>query len=205
MVVLGSRTRTRTQQTGTFHCPTEDGRRRYRIATVRRWLRVSRVPVLPLRQVSTFVECRSCRSTFTEEVLHHDTIEPIEDVLTTTLRRAVPVVLGDVELGPSRRREAVIVLQRYTNVPYGSSDLEIDLRQDATDTASTELDRLGASLNDHGRHAVLDATVQLAATQGALDDAGRERVQRVATALSLPEERVQQRIDQRLHDAAVAC
>ena len=205
MVVLGWRTRTRTQGTGTFHCPTEDGRRRYRIATVHRWLRIGRMPVFPLRQVSTFVECRSCRSTFTEVVLDQDAVEPVENVLTSALRCAVPMVLGEVDLGPSRRREAVIVLQRYTNVPYSSRDLEIDLRGDIDDTASVELGRLATSLNDHGRHAVLDAAVQLAATPGGLDSASRERVRRVATALSQPCDRVRRTIDQRLQATAVAC
>ena len=205
MVVLGWRTRTRTQGTGTFHCPTEDGRRRYRIATVRQWVRVGRVPVFPARQVSTFVECRSCRSTFTEAVLDQDLAEPVEDMLTSALRRAVPIVLGEVELGPSRRREAVIVLQRYANVPYGSRDLEIDLRVDIDDDASVELSRLAASLNDHGRHAVLDATVQLAATPEGLDIEGCERVRRVAEALALPCDRVRRTIDQHLLATAVAC
>ena len=164
MISLGSRARTSSTSGGTCNCARERGRRRYRFVVVRLWLRVGPFPVVPIEELSRFVECCSCASTFEAEVLVGPNKAQVEDVLTASLRRAAAAVLSSSNgaLSPIDRREAVIVLQRYANVPYSSHDLDADLAMPSGASPHNELRDLAPSLNDHGREAVLNAIAQLA-------------------------------------------
>ncbi len=157
-----------------------------------------------VEQLGEFVECRSCRSTFPVYVLDAQPGSPVEDIVTTALRHAVSTVLGHNNLTPRDKREAVIVLQRYASVPYGSSDLEIDLREGADQPAGQDLRQLALSLNDRGRVAVLDATVQLVGRNPNPHEHDIAAIKAVADALSLPGDRVRRTLDQRIDQLAMA-
>lgn len=174
---LGSGPRLRTLGSGTFCCPREDGPRRYRLVAVRRWLRMGPVPLIPRVELGRYIECRSCASTFDPDVVHRDDSDPaVQDGLTLILRRAATAVLGSSDsLSSSDRREAVIVLQRYSNVPYSSNDLDADLAEGLDRPLETEFAALATTLNEHGRQAALSAIVQLPTPTSARRKA-RERI-----------------------------
>ena len=199
MYVLGSGTRTTRLGSGTFRCPRERSSRRYELKAVRRWAHLSRLPIVRLGEIGRYVECRSCGSTFDPGVLAHPGDAPVEDVLTRVLRRAVPALLPSTPLDTDQRREVVIVLQRYTSVPYGIEALEADLRRPDRDHLDHELRDLACSLNDRGRDAVLDAGVLLVNPHGR-DEPDETRVQaleHIAQTLSIPTDRVRATIDTR--------
>lgn len=141
-------------------------------------------------EIGSFVECHSCASTFDVGVLTQPSEGPVEDMLTRTLRRAAGALLSPTELSDEDRREAVIVLQRYANVPYGSQDLRRDLSRANPEHLDAELRALALALNDEGRTAVLDAGVQLASPRGHTDGSRMAALHRVAELLAIPEDRV---------------
>lgn len=162
---------------GVFRCPREGIRRRYLVAVVRAprpslWRRL-----LPSRdECGRYVECTSCRSTFDTSVLAaSDSPYPVEDVLTTALRRLV-VALLDATGSPTNkeRRDAVIVLQRLATRPYGPTDLNNDLAALESRSADAELASLAPLLNDTGRHRLVEAGRAL------LGDEPRRRAARAA-------------------------
>lgn len=207
MILLGSRARTRNLNGGSFYCARERAKRRYRLVVVRRWIRFGPMPLIPLEELSRFVECRSCASTYDIDVLHGHSQSKVEDVLTMSLRNAAATVLSSSsrELSPLDRREAVIVLQRYASVPYSSRDLDADLARATSDSTDTELRDLAPSLNDHSRDAVLDATVQLATLNHHETTDRLEGLRQVASALSVQcDSRRRRTIDRRLKQVHVA-
>lgn len=173
MNLLGSRTRTSTIGSGTFACPRETGIRRYQVKVVRRWATLSlgrvRLRVAPLGEIARFVECQSCASTFEPGVLaHRDAM--VEDILTRVLRRSAGKLFAcGGRLSDADRREAVIVLQRYANVPYAADDLRRDIETPAGRHLDAELRGLSTSLNDHGRDVFTAATQQLVSVTGTPD------------------------------------
>ncbi len=196
MVLLGARSRTSTFGSGTFRCPRESSTRRYELKSVRRWIAIRTMAVVPLHEVTRFVECRSCHSTFEPSVLATPPGTVVEDMLTRSLRRAAAAVLSaGPALGDDARREGVIVLQRYASVPYGMTDLCRDLEQVGKDPIDAELAELAMLLNDHGRRAVLDAGVQLATSDPAGLAARVEALRRVAQALAIPGDQVRAALD----------
>lgn len=190
MHVMGSRTRTRTRGAGTFRCPRERATRRYDAKVVQRWLAVGAVPVIRRDEIGGFIECHGCGSTFDMDVLARRDDAPVEDMLTRTLRRTVSALLGQRELTAEDRREAVIVLQRYATVPYGSHDLRRDLDAADPDHLDADLRALAPSLNDRGRTAILDAGIQLARPAGRTDPTRLASLERVAELLAIPTERI---------------
>lgn len=193
MTLAGKRTHTRTLGTGKFRCPRERGSARYELRVVQQWASLGTRRVFRLREVARFVECRSCRSTYGQDVLAAHGEARIEDVVTRVLRRATSVLLPSVDaLTAEQRREAVIVLQRYTNVPYGSADLHHDLGRSPEAQIEVELRDLAVALNDRGRSTVIDAGVQLVARGAHSDPSCLEHLDSVAEALSISREMVRQ-------------
>lgn len=199
MSLLGQGTRTRRLGSGTFRCPRERSRRQYELKAVQRWAFLARVPILRMSEVGRYVECRSCASTFDHGVLAHPNDAPVEDVLTRILRRAAGSLLPDTPLSREERREAVIVLQRYTNIPYSSETLESDLGRPDRDHLDEELRALASSLNDRGRDAVVDAGILLVNPHGAEHpDAQRvAALERIAENLAIPADRIRSAIESR--------
>ena len=199
MHLLGPGTRTRRLGSGTFRCPRERSSRRYELKAVRRWAYLKRVPILRLGEVGRYVECRSCGSTFDHGVLAHPTDAPVEDVLTRILRRAAGSLLPDAPLSHEDRREAVIVLQRYSSIPYSTETLESDLGRPDQDHLAEELQALAPSLNDRGRDAVVDAGVLLVNPQGSErpDEHRVVALERIAENLAIPSDRIRSAIESR--------
>jgi hypothetical protein len=204
MHLLGSCTRTRTIGAGTFRCPREQAIRRYRANVVQRWLALGRHPLVRVEETGRFVECQSCSSTFDPGVLAHSSLAPVEDVLTRALRRTAGVLLaGSSLLTDDDRREAVIVLQRYANVPYGPLDLSSDLAQTDPNHIDAELKALAVSLNDQGRSAILDAGMQLANPRGTPDPGRIKALEHVGSLLAIPDDMVVSSLSRR-NDALLA-
>ena len=205
MHLLGSRTRTRTLGAGTFRCPRETASRRYAYKAVRRWFSLAAVPVVRLDEIGSFVECQSCNSTFDIGVLAQLSDAAVEDVLTRALRRTATTLLSaSAELSNEDRREAVIVLQRYANVAYNSTDLGRDLQDVDQVHLDAELRALSSSLNDQGREAIIDAGLQLASPQGAVDPARLAALQRVSELLMIPGDSLAAAASERDHNVALA-
>jgi hypothetical protein len=212
MHLLGSRTRTRTLGAGTFRCPRETASRRYAYKAVRRWFSLAAVPVVRLDEIGRFVECQSCNSTFDIGVLAQLSDAAVEDVLTRALRvltralrrTATTLLSASAELSNEDRREAVIVLQRYANVAYNSTDLGRDLQDVDQVHLDAELRALSSSLNDQGREAIIDAGLQLASPQGAVDPARLAALQRVSELLMIPGDSLAAAERERDHNVALA-
>ncbi|MGI9622192.1 MAG: hypothetical protein ACR2PK_05080 [Acidimicrobiales bacterium] len=193
MSLLGMCTHTRTLGMGKFRCPRERASTRYELCVVRQWGTIGHRRVVRMGELTRFVECRSCGSTYEPTVLAQAGGAPVEDVVTRVLRRTARVLLPSADaLTPAQRREAVIVLQRYANVPYGSADLRQDLDCPEGTEVEIELRDLGVALNDRGRSTVIDAGFQLLARSGTADARRLESLEDLAETLSISPESVKQ-------------
>lgn len=67
--ILGTKSRTKTLESGRFHCPNEGGDRPFRHQQTRRWFTVFFVPLIPLGKQGEWVRCQSCGATYGPDVL----------------------------------------------------------------------------------------------------------------------------------------
>ena len=83
---------------GMFWCPREAKKRRFRLRSARRWIRVGSLAAIRLPSRGNYYECASCHSTCEVGTLHsmagseEDGAGAAEDVVTTLVRYLTKVV-----------------------------------------------------------------------------------------------------------------
>ena len=191
LVIFGTRGRSHTIGSGQFFCPREGGDRRYEHKEARRWFTLFFIPLIPLDRLGDYIECTSCQSTYYTTVLEAPTGASIQDVMTQAIRYvAVSLTLADGHVAPEERRVATEVVRQFASVEYGESDLVADL--DRLDPAGLvdNLEELGGILNQHGKEAVLEAAMRLAASDGSIDPTEIATIEQIGRALTMTDAHV---------------
>ena len=199
LFVFGWRPRSKTVDTGVFHCPREGGDRGYEFKESRRWFTLFFVPVIPLNELGDYVECASCKSTFYPSVLQERTTGQIQDITTIAIRHvAVAMLHADGGVDPREREAALTVVQRFASTPYGEHDLEADLGALAASDLTDHLEELGSILSPDGRENVLTSAVYLAGSDGHIDPEEMEVARRVGRALTMSSAHIEGTVQQEL-------
>lgn len=186
MLIFGWRSRAHTIGTGRFYCPREGGDRNYEHKEAKRWFTLFFIPLIPLNKLGDFVECTSCQSTYYTSVLQAPTGASIQDVMTQAIRYvAVALTVADGHIDPEERRVATEVVRQFANVEYGEANFDSDLTELDPAGLVDNLQELGSILNDHGKEAVLAASMRLAASDGSIDASEIALIEQIGEALSM--------------------
>ena len=191
LVIFGTRGRSHTIGSGQFFCPREGGDRRYEHKEARRWFTLFFIPLIPLDRLGDYIECTSCKSTYYTTVLDAPTGASIQDVMTQAIRYvAVAMTLADGHVAPEERRVATDVVRQFASVDYGESDLAADLERLEPEGLVDHLEELGGILNQHGKEAVLEAAMRLAASDGSIDPSEIDTIEQIGHALTMTDAHV---------------
>ncbi|MFT5820175.1 MAG: putative tellurite resistance protein B-like protein [Crocinitomix sp.] len=68
-IIFGTRGVRSTMQEGQFHCPQCDGQTRFKHKKVTKFFTLYFIPLIPLGNKGTYVECQSCRNTYVDRIL----------------------------------------------------------------------------------------------------------------------------------------
>jgi len=190
-IVFGWRSRAHTIASGQFFCPREGGDRRYEHREARRWFTLFFIPLIPLDRLGDYVECTSCKSTYYTTVLDAPTGASIQDVMTQAIRHvAVAMTIADGQVDPQERRVATEVVRQFANVEYTEADFSSDLANLDAGRLIDNLEELGSILNEHGKEAVLEASMRLAAADGFVDASEIGVVEQIGKTLSMSDAHV---------------
>ncbi len=186
LVIFGTRGRSHTIGSGQFYCPREGGDRSYEHKEARRYFTLFFLPIIPLDRLGDYIECTSCKSTYYTNVLEAPTGATIQDVMTQAIRHvAVALTVADGHVDAAERRVATDVVRQFANVEYGEADFDDDLNNLNPAHLVDNLEELGGILNDHGKEAVLSASMRLAASDGSIDPTEIAVVEQIGEALSM--------------------
>lgn len=189
------------ETSGLFHCPGCGGDRLFRFRQLRAWLRLRRVPVVPLRRNAPSVECLSCAGRFSPGVLDVPTSARLEEVLWRGTRTAAAYVLtgrlanGD-RWSADQARRALAVLRRVLGPDYGLDLLAVDLAAHREGSDLEVLRDLATHISLLGRESVLRGLADLVLV---LDRSGApdwSRLGVVAAGLDVPPAHVRAVVDQ---------
>ncbi|MCV2393121.1 zinc ribbon domain-containing protein [Actinotalea sp. M2MS4P-6] len=75
IIIWGWRAIRKVLGSGRFFCPQCGGDTDYKHLALRRWFTIFFIPIIPLKDLGTCVECSRCRTAFTERVLDVTTLE----------------------------------------------------------------------------------------------------------------------------------
>ncbi|MFC1416423.1 TerB family tellurite resistance protein [Streptacidiphilus cavernicola] len=117
--LAGVRARWRTEALGEFFCPACGGDRNYRRQGGRRWLRLLGLPLLPLGDAGTTLQCTACRARYGLDALGIPTSGTLLGMLRTAQFTVVLAVLAAGGACRAAREAAVTAVHEA-----GHSDLD---------------------------------------------------------------------------------
>jgi hypothetical protein len=172
IIVWGFRTFYRTFARGEFFCPRCGGDRSYRMRRARRYFTLFFIPLIPLQNRGTYVQCDVCRTNYTEAVL----TRPTSGQLSAQLRQVIrAIVVNILRLGadsPAARSAAIEVVIASGTSPYGEAELATDI-QTAPASLGDLLSSLDEQLTEMGKESLLTAGLTVARATGVLLPAQR--------------------------------
>jgi len=201
--LFGLGARWHTEALGEFFCPECGGDRNYRRQGGRRWLRLLGLPVLPLGDAGTTLQCTSCRARYGMDALERPTSGNLLLMLRTAQYTIALSVLAAGGTARSAREAAVGVIHEagYPELDepqvlaalsggdeelgelYGcGSGLAIELH--------TALEPLRAHLAEPGRERLLLQGALIALADGPYRPAEREALRAAGRCLKLSSERI---------------
>jgi tellurite resistance protein len=185
LLIFGLSVFFRTVGQGDFHCPNCGGDRHYRQRTARRWFTLFFIPVIPVNRVGEIVECATCRTRFSLDVLRLPTARQMAAALPTAMRAAAAAVLGAGDpTASAARARAVEAVRGYGFAEFDDAMLTADLAQ-PQDGAAEVIAQAGAQLTTEAREWFLAQVVRIALTDGAIGGGERQALHMVAGRLGM--------------------
>lgn len=186
ILIWGWKSLFKTLAEGMFHCPNCDADRHYRHRSARKWFTLFWIPVIPLKQLGTFIECDTCQSRYEERVLTLPTSEQIADNLSIAVRGlVVAIVTADGLVDPAEREHALNVIADSVHSGYTAEMFDADLEAFAGHSVDEVLAELAGTLNDHGKEHLLSTCIELAMVDGHIDERELDIARRAGAALSM--------------------
>lgn len=165
-----------------FACPRCGADRDGTLRQARRWFTFFFIPIVPLKLLSQFVECGTCKNRFDPRVLGVPTTAQISDDLLNATRVGVAaMVRASSNEGPSR--DAAVALMRDHIQQYDQSQLDVDLAASDTEQLMGWLRHLAGTLSPHGKEQFFSAMAGIALADGPLEEAERSLLESIGQAL----------------------
>lgn len=183
-LIMGMKVKLKAIGDGTFHCPRCGGDRHYRRLQARRWFTVFFIPVIPLKELGTVVQCDSCGGQFTEAVLQAPTSVDLAAAHVDAMRAAAFafLLLRDTPAAAQAAMRAV----RDAGLPgYGDADLTWDRQTRADQRVDERVGAVGPLLEPVGRERFLEGCLRIGLAEGDLTADSIALAHRVGAALGL--------------------
>lgn len=190
-IIFGTRGVTTTKNHGAFFCPACNGQTSYSHRQVKRFFTLFFVPLIPMGTRGEYVECQRCGCTFKEEVLQLNPASEVNQIKaefeTTMIRVMVQMMVAD---GKVEEEEIETMQQIYlslTDKELSSHEIEKEISASHTSKEDVLLTLVDAEpfLNSQGKEMVFKAALIIAASDGNIDEAEKEFMLEIATALGI--------------------
>jgi tellurite resistance protein len=189
MIIFGTRGVTYNHEKGDFFCPVCKGDCLFKHKRVRRFFTLYFIPCIPLDLLGEYIECQDCQGTFDLAVLEFDPRaeqKRFQAQFHKAIRETmVQMVIAD---GVVDDAEIATVREIYEGITKQTLDAAA-LREECASAIPTDIAEVvgsySATLNDNGKEMVLNAAVQVAASDGDFADEERELAMEIAKALEM--------------------
>ena len=183
--IWGWTTRLKTLEEGVFYSPATGRDGPYRLVRARRWFTFFFIPLIPLKVVGTFVQCKRTQSFYDPRVLQRPTVAMLDEQLTAAVREiVVAVARADGDISTAERRLAIDIIDDYIKF-YSDEDFERDLGWAVTGGLDDRLAFFADALSGQGKETLLTVAARMMTANGTVDDRARELVQSIGERLSM--------------------
>lgn len=194
--VFGTRGLTSRVSEEEFYCAVCDSHQAGDLKRVRKFFTVYYLPVIPLKVVGRYVECRRCGCTFPASILRFPpeaAREKFEAVYERTLRRLlVEMALADRFVTPKELERVRRIYRELTGETIGEDALAEELEKARADERDITdyLEHVAYQLNDSGKELALEAALAVARADGLLREEEKELVENLGEALEMTPDHV---------------
>jgi hypothetical protein len=178
MIFFGTTSTTKVIGQGEFYCPQCAVRRQYELKRLKRWFHLYWIPIIPLEEVSRWVNCQSCNGDFKEIVLEHDPDrdrEEFERGFETAMSSVMlKVALSDGGVSTEKAELIADILSRFRGKTFSAVEVMGWVEQARNDNRTVReiVSGLAGKLSDGGKELMMRAAVLVAAAgTGAISDA----------------------------------
>ncbi|WP_022703873.1 TerB family tellurite resistance protein [Pseudorhodobacter ferrugineus] len=191
-IVWGFKGRPSETAVGRFYCPDCGDHRNYRKMTVKRWFTLYWIPLFQTSTLGDYIECKTCKATYSEQVLNFDPItsqQKFEAAFAVAAKRVMfKMALADGDIDAA---EVAQIAQAFGNIVkrgVDPADIEAELEAAHEDTRSITdyLAEVSAGLNDTGKELVLRSAIAVAKADGVVDPSEEIELHALAVALDFP-------------------
>ena len=191
MIIFGTRGVKFTLKEGAFCCPQCGNEQPFRHRSVRRFFTLYFIPVIPLDRLGEYVECRTCKGTFIPRVLEHQPHQSKEAFLSeyekAVKHAMVLMMLADGEIDEQEMITVHQIINKYSHHDITFDELEAYTQEVAKnpERISTYLQKVGPSLNEHGKEVLIKCALSVAAADGHIDDSEITLVKEMAKVMEM--------------------
>jgi len=189
MIIFGTRGVTYNQEKGDFFCPVCRARCAFKHKRVRRFFTLYFIPCIPLDLLGEYLECQDCDGTFDLAVRDYDPREK-QRRFEAQFHKAIRETMVQMTIADGVVEDSEIETMReiYEGITSQSLDASA-LREECASATPRDIAEVvgdyAATLNEHGKEMVLNAAVQVAASDGDFADEEQALAMDIAKALEM--------------------
>lgn len=189
MIIFGTTTTKKLLDKGEFGCPQCQEMTPYEKRRVKQWGHLYWIPLIPMKEMPPYVECKKCRNTYIERVL--DNQAPGGE-FQAQFERASGLIMAKMALADGVIDDAEVDTMRdiYSNITGANVEREVILKLIETargieDDASEIARNFSSSLNADGQELVMKAILLVAFADGDFADEEQKMVAEIGAALGM--------------------
>ncbi len=191
MIIFGTRGVNSTIKSGEFNCPQCETSKPYRHRKVRKFFTLYFIPLIPLGSKGEYVECGSCKGTFIPRVLDNPGNADREEFMAIyekAIRHSmVMIMLADGVIDEEEKKQVLEIINKFGTNDLTMADLEtyIDIVKKENEDVTTYLEKVGPSLNEHGKETIIECAISVAAADGHVDNSEIELINEMGKSMEM--------------------
>jgi len=190
MIIFGTRGVKSTIESGGFDCPQCEESTPYRHRKVTKFFTLYFIPLIPLGSAGEYVECSKCKGTFIPRVLTSSNTnnEDVMAIYEKAIRHSmVKIMLADGVIDDNEKIIVRKIINKFGKNDLTESELGEYIRKVEKDNenVTTYLEKIGSSLNEHGKEIIIKCAFSVAASDGNVDKTELDLIQEMAIAMQM--------------------
>jgi tellurite resistance protein len=191
MIFFGTRGVTSTSDRGEFFCPSCNSNQPFARKRIRRFFTLYFIPLIPLDNLSEYIECQSCEDTFKENVLDYNPEESaakIDAEYRIAIRRVMALItLADGVVDDAEIENMISINEQVTGQTISAKDMrdEVNAAQHESLSLTDTIAHVEPFLNNHGKELVVKAAYLVAMADGVFQDEEQKLLIEIGAGLNL--------------------
>lgn len=190
MIIWGSRGRTSVMGSCEFNCPQCAEPKAGDRVQVRTFFTLYFIPLFPVGTQGTYVECGTCKGTYSEDILAYDPAEEQAETNSQILRIMILAALADQAIDEAELAEIKKQYLEITGLPVTEATLneEIRLAREADINLNIYVSSIAKGMEPHGKAFVVETAFKIISAASEIQPSHQEQLSKLGDTLDIPQD-----------------